>query len=338
MSGLSDWVYVRKLPVIVVVLFAGMLVIALAIGLIARHESARAMSGVSIEPSRATERVDPTRLIRALRTGAAVRLVGIGSSVGAGAELTDSESQSPVGHLGQALRDAFDSPNLTVKNLSVDGSTAFDGLQVYKSQVHRLHPTVLLIAFGMNDGQTAQFNSGETFPGGITALRETIRRGRADGALVLVATTPSPHTVGNDFSLPAGLPVIYPTPDAAVVPSAGRSIAMVDGQPFSARHATWNAAARTAAHEEGAVLIDAAALWPAAVRTHGEDRLFNVQHGPADPGRFVHPNLLGHQLSYWPAEDAWVEKIASTASLKSGATSPSIAVSSQASPTSTSRR
>lgn len=126
---------------------------------------------------------------------------------------------------------------------------------------------------------------------------------------MLVATTPSPDTAGDDFSLPAGLPVVYPTPGGALRPAVADSVTTIDGQPFSARHATWNAEVRRLTANQGATLIDAAASWPAAERAHGEQVLFNVQHGTADPGRFVHPNLLGHQVSYWTAEAAFVSGI-----------------------------
>lgn len=246
-------------------------------------------------------------LERAIRDHTAITVAGIGSSVGVGAELQEASVQSPVGRLAFLLRARYPREEVKVHNLSVNGSTAFDGLQVYSSQVRRLHPTVLLIAFGMNDGQTAQFNSGETLPGSIRALREVIETARADGTTVLVATTPSPDTEGNDFTLPSGLPVIYPTPDGALVPSADDSVTMIGGQPFSARHAIWNREVRKLVKNERATLLDAGRYWPEAVGEYGEHRLFNVQHGEADPGRFVHPDLLGHQASYWRAESAFID-------------------------------
>ena len=302
----------RRPVVVRILLGVGMLALVLVVAYGARHlvlsptAVAAAPTPSSDTPAAQVARPNTEPLETAIRRRGTITVAGIGSSVGNGAELPDAAAQSPVGRLGQLLRSRYPDATVDVHNLSVDGSTAFDGQTVYTTRVRPLHPTVLLIAFGMNDGQTAQFNSGVTLPGSVAALRSIVASARADGTTVLVATTPSPDTDGNDFGLPKGLPVNYPTPGGALVPSAEDAVTTIDGEPFSTRHATWNAEARKLVQEQRVTLIDAAEDWLEGVRRYGQDSLFNVAHGAADPGRFVHPNLRGHEVSYWAAESAFV--------------------------------
>lgn len=271
---------------------AGLAVALLAAGTVSTAPTASALTATS----------DAT-LVDALHNHRPVTLVGIGSSVGAGATLPDKAAQSPVGHLGQLFRDRFPASPLTVANLSVNGSTAWDGKKVYTDQVRPLHPTALLVAFGMNDGQTAQYNAGETLRGSISAMQSIVDAAEADGVTVLIATTPSPHTDRDPYAMPAGVPVSYPTVDGDLVPSMADSVTTIGGQPFTARHAAWNDRVRSLAASNGVRVIDAGQQWTRAERYVGQDALFNA-------GEYVHPNLLGHALAYWKAEDIAVELIA----------------------------
>lgn len=245
-------------------------------------------------------------LVTALHYHRPVTIAGIGSSVSVGATLPDRASQAPVGHLGQLLRAQFPASPITVDNLSVNGSTAWEGRKVYTEQVRPLHPTALLIAYGMNDGETAQYNSGETLHGSLWAMQAIIDMAKQDGVTVLVATTPSPHTIRNYYALPAGIPVTYPTAGGALVPSLADSVTTIGGQPFTTRHAIWNDKVRALTAAEGVTLVDAGRYWTQAEAYVGQDALFN-------PNEVVHPDLLGHALSYWRAEDDVTAALAAAA-------------------------
>lgn len=264
--------------------------------------AAPALAATSPTPT-ATAAPNSAALVSALHYHRPVVLAGIGSSVGAGATLPNRATQAPVAHLGKLLRDRFPASPVTVDNLSVPGSTAWEGRKVYLDQVRPLHPTALLVAFGMNDGETAQYNAGETLHGSMWAMQAIVDAAKADGVTVLIATTPSPHTVRNSYALPAGVPVSYPTPGGDLVPSLADSVTTVDGQPFTARHAIWNDRVRALAATDGVTLVDAARYWTRAEAYVGQDALFNA-------GEIVHPDLLGHALSYWRAEDDTVAHLA----------------------------
>jgi lysophospholipase L1-like esterase len=235
-------------------------------------------------------------LAEALEAGGPVQVVGLGSSVGAGATLPAPATQAPVAHFAADLRDANPGLAVNVANLSINGSVVVDGLAAYRSQGRALKPAVVVIAYGMNDGLPGAYNSGETFPGAIDALTTLVGEIRADGATVVLLTTPSPHTERADFTMPSGLPVNYPTPGGEPAPLPDDSVVSIDGVPFSARHADYNAKVVDLAQREGLYLGDAAAAWRSAVKAQGQDALFNAKE-------FVHPNLQGHMASYWPALD-----------------------------------
>lgn len=271
-----------------------------------------AVGAVAPTPAPAPTGSNAGPLVRAIRLHRPVVVVGIGSSVGDGATLPDPSTQSPVAHLGLLLQARFPHSVIRVHNLSVAGSTAFDGVQLYSKMVRSLHPTVLFIAYGMNDGEPAQFNSGETLPGSMASMRTIVAEARASGTTVMIATTPSPDTERDDFAFPAGLPIQYPTPGGPLVPSVADRVTTIDGEPFSARHAIWNSEARALAQAERVTLVDAARYWPAAIARYGQSGLFDAGHGPLHPPQFVHPNLRGHEVSYWTAEDQVVDSLVNT--------------------------
>lgn len=80
--------------------------------------------------------------------------------------------------------------------------------------------------------------------------------------------------------------------------------AIGDGRtiPISHRHYRVNQAMRRAAVDLGVPLIDVEYYWFKAVAENGQDALFNA-------GEFNHPNLLGHQLSYWQAIYDFVDSL-----------------------------
>jgi len=279
-------------------------VVLLVIIAFARTAATGAPAGATPRPVPTFGAADPPAggsldsLRTALAAGTPISVAALGSSVGVGATLSDPNTESPSGRLGVALQ-GLTSADVTVTNSSVNGSVAVDGLEIYRTTIAPTAPTVLLLTYGMNDGMPASFNSGETLPGGMDAIATIASEARAAGTTVLLATTPSPHTGRTSFDLPAGLPVQYPA-SGEIEPLA--PLTDIDGAAFSARHQLWNAALRDVAEDTGATLVDVESSWAAAVVADGEDALFNE-------AETVHPNLLGHQASYWSAIDELVASL-----------------------------
>ena len=270
--------------------------------------------------------------------------IGGGSSVGNCA--TCVNVLSPHAYLAQALQQRFDQLgiyNWQSENISTNGSTVgqfsaagtgyFD---TYMAAGVNTPPSYVDLAYGMNDGATPQFNAGQTFgpaPGAFQAQLEAgIRKAQAAGADVILYTTPHPkHAVctgvANDayqtWSMPSTIAETYPVAvaapvaDTALYPPAASSEPMVDilgigtPVPVSWRHYRVNQAIRQAAADTGAALIDVEHYWFEAVAKYGECALFN-------PGEFVHPNDLGHTVSYNAAIDDFVSGLVSGTS-QSGA-------------------
>lgn len=93
---------------------------------------------------------------------------------------------------------------------------------------------------------------------------------------------------------PASLSVIYQDP-------LGNGILI----PVSQRHLHINQLMRQAALEAGCAVIDVERYWFEAVSAQGEAALFNA-------GETVHPNLLGHQLSYQKAINEFLLSLAAS--------------------------
>ena len=235
-------------------------------------------------------------------------VVGQGSSVGAGAALADPSKDAPVAYFTRqlnAILTAADLNSLQFNNQSVNGSTLYDGMNLTKSAILPLRPDILFDAFGMNDGGAAQFYSGESLPGAERALRARIADLQAAGVAIVLTTTPHPHTGRVPLGLPPGFPLVYPdviaNPTQADLDAiAQRALVTIDwkGEPLTvlSTYLAVNAMIRTVAHDTGAILIDAEKFWFDAELHHSQDELFG-------PGESVHPNLLGHQLSYQAAID-----------------------------------
>lgn len=243
-----------------------------------------------------TENLAPLKA--AIAADAPVTVYALGSSVGVGATLPDAGTQAPSAYLTGALG-PLTAGGATLTNLSVNGSVASEGVAIYREQVKPHKPTVLLLAYGMNDGNTPAYNAGQTFPGAMKAMREIISEARADGITVLVATTPSPHMGRSDFGMPEGMPVVYPAGGVALPKEAAVE---VNGVPFSARHNDFNKGVTDLAAELQVELLDVVPSWTAAVAAQGEDSLFNAQEA-------VHPNLAGHTASYWAAVDTFTTEL-----------------------------
>lgn len=249
-----------------------------------------------------------------------IKVLGLGSSVGVGATLPDSATQPPVQVFAQYLRDVFN-VQVTVYNGSVNGtvvgeSTGASGDYADAKTAAGWTPDVVFTAYGMNDGTSAQYHAGQTLPGVATNFRNLIAAVRADGADIVVSTTPHPHTVRAVWTMPEGVPATYPTDSGSnpvQVPDSttGQSIKTDDplgvglSVPHSVRHRRVNFAQALTASRLGVAVVDAERFWFLAVAQNGEDALFNT-------GEIVHPNLLGHQKSYWLAIKAFMHGLANS--------------------------
>lgn len=238
----------------------------------------------------------PTRSL----LGRSVVIGGLGSSVGAGATLQDG-NDTPVAHFAAALASDVDRAGFarwTTLNESVPGSTIHDGISRDWAVLSKSNPDVVVLAYGMNDGAPAQFESGETYGGSMNELTLLIAAIRGEGAIPVLLTTPSAHTTRTNLAAqPGAIPQDSPidTTDPVrevVVPGVGVA-------RESSRHAAINAGMRAIATAQGVDLVDVEPYWLRAVAEDGEDALF-------DGTEFVHPNLLGHRLSYHAAIDAWI--------------------------------
>lgn len=247
-----------------------------------------------------------------------IPIMGIGSSVGNGATLPTPTVDAPVYWFTAELDAAVNKAGIytfTVDQKSVGGSSIDAANQASTSPVITIKgyfldaidagstPSAVFIAEGMNDFQTALFNAGETFPGAARHLRELIQKIKVYGADPIVATTPHPHTGRQNYSMPPSVGQSYPevvaapVADAALTPSVANSVVMGDFSglgisiPADVRFLRGNEMIRQVAFEEGIPCIDVERYWFEAVATLGQDALFDV-------GQTVHPNTLGHHVSY----------------------------------------
>lgn len=241
-----------------------------------------------------------------------LRVLGVGSSVGAGATLPTPATQAPVARFGARLAQTINplgNLHLATTNGSVNGSVAIDFTisSAYANAKTTAGgvPTTALFCYGMNDGFVGAYHQGQTFPGFYAEMKRNVQMVLNDGGDAVICTTPHPHTGRVDWTS-AVSPINYP-PGGVAVPAftTAASVVTADwlgtGQPVpaSARHIRINQVMRAVAAEMGVPLIDVERYWFQAVAEHGQDALF-------DTGEYAHPNLLGHQLSYWKAIDAFM--------------------------------
>lgn len=245
-------------------------------------------------------------------------VVGFGSSVGVGATLPDAATQAPSAWFKTKLQQALDPAGLrtwAVANRSVNGSIVQEFQTAWANMVSAgITPTApVLLCYGMNDGQAAQFNSGETFPSVYTMHARAIATIRASGTDAVLCTTPHPHTGRYTPSL-GGANQLYPTAITAptneqISPPASSSFVSGDfcgngiNVTADVRYLLVNEAIRKAAADHGCALIDVERYWFLAVQKYGNDALFNA-------AEVVHPNLLGHQQSYQKAIEDFCYSIA----------------------------
>lgn len=250
---------------------------------------------------------------------AQIPIVGVGSSVGNGAALPDPSTDAPVAYFKTQLESVFDPGNLynvVVSNQSVNGSviTDFPAAWAAVLAIGYTTPGIVVFAYGMNDQQPAAYNSGQTFPGFNSQFRSAVKTVRDAGWDAVIAT--SPHCSVARFpsllSMPPAVPQTYPTAisapvsDAALQPSAATGSITADflgdGTTITLSHRALriNQAMRNVAREFNCPLIDAEAYWFEALQKYKllTGTMTGAEGSLYDGAENVHPNLLGHQLSY----------------------------------------
>ncbi len=249
------------------------------------------------------------------------RIYGFGSSVGNGAELPNPATQAPVIKFAEYIDDTLNRAGvypIQVTNKSVDGSIVYDFLNTDWPAVvaSGVYPDICLFVYGMNDFATAQFNSGQTIEGFEDNLRVSVLTAQRSGADVVLCTTPHPHTERFSYSLPTTVDMTWPVfaakpvADASLYPPAASATTSIlaDGAniPCDVRFLHGNELIRKVAADLGCALIDAERYWFNAVAANGQDALYGLTSDN-------HPNLLGHQSSYWAAFDQFCAGLVSGA-------------------------
>ena len=240
-----------------------------------------------------------------------ISIVAVGSSVGMGATLASPAVDAPSAYLTTALAGVFSRlGNITFEHVngSVGGHAFADSEADFATAAATATGDVRLVpvVFGMNDGNTDLYHNGQTLSGVRTFLRQLVADIRAAGADPLVFTTPHPHTGRQTWT--ASLSIVYPA-SGQMIPDDTLAESIVDvvapsgaTVPCSYRHLRVNEVIRRACAELGVCVIDVEPFWFDAVAANDEDDLFDV-------GEVVHPNLLGHQLSYHASIDAFVAAV-----------------------------
>lgn len=247
-------------------------------------------------------------------TASTLRIIGLGSSVGVGATLPSPSTNAPVGYFAsrfEALFNPLGNLELATTNGSVNGHAMADILTDYTAAKTAAGgtPTIVVIAMGMNDGGTALYHAGQTLTGVGSFLARAIDAIRADGGEPVVCTSPHPNTDTYDFTYypfvdsqypgTSFIPALNATEGAPTIEAIGDGGAPVR---VSYRHLRVNALMRQVCIDRGVAVIDAEAYWLRALRTHAVATLF----GAAET---VHPNLLGHQVSYHAAIDDFLRSL-----------------------------
>lgn len=254
------------------------------------------------------------------------RIYGYGSSVGNGATIGGNSSpNTPVAkffeHFQRTVNKAGIYP-FEYSNKSVDGSNINDFLnrEWPATVATRVFPDLAVFAYGMNDFPSAQYNAGMTFgPNGFKQrLRDSIQKVRDAGGDVVLLTTPHPNIEEYAWDLPDSIDMLWPqfspkpVSNEALIPPVSQSNVSFDfmGKRITqgVRFLRGNDAMREVAVEMGCVLIDVEKYWFEAVGKYGNALLFDR----TPTMQTVHPNLLGHQQSYWRAIEEFFNNVDSS--------------------------
>jgi hypothetical protein len=243
-------------------------------------------------------------------TAATLTVLSLGSSVGQGGGLSDPTNQAPGAYFTSVLNAKLNKlGNYTIQHYNgcQNGTAMADLPANWNTAIAAATGTTVIVPIfmGMNDGLSPSYHSGQTYPGARTFIKQitqTIRKAHADPVFF---TTPHPNSALITWSLGGGPgSSSYPAagvqkPDATTAQSI-KTITTVSGASVavSYRHLRHNELVRRTCAEVGVTCIDAERYWFEAIAANGEAALFGT-------GETVHPNLLGHQLSYWAAIDDW---------------------------------
>ncbi|RLM27520.1 hypothetical protein BIY29_02450 [Brenneria alni] len=246
------------------------------------------------------------------------RIYGFGSSVGVGATLPNPSANAPVMKFTELLRAALDPGSIypiQADNYSVNGSTINQFNAAWQTATSDgIYPELAVFVYGMNDFPTANYNAGQTFGvnGFSQRLRNAIRTVQSAGGDVVLVTTPHPYIANYSWSMPTSVGQSWPSAVAApvsdndLIPPVSGSVASFSWNGINIQAAVrflrGNDVIRKIATEMGCVLIDAERYWFDGVAKYGESELF-------DEGQVVHPNLLGHQTSFWAAFEDFCDNI-----------------------------
>lgn len=242
------------------------------------------------------------------------RAYGFGSSVQVGATLPDPATQAPIAKFFEYFNKTVNKQGiypLTFSNRGVNGSTInnFIANQWPAVVAEGVYPDIALFVYGMNDFPTANYNAGQTFGenGFKQRLRSAISLVKEAGGDVVLTTTPHPNIGEYSWSMPPTVNQVWPSfsplpvSDENIIPSVAESNVTFEWNGVNiqagVRFLRGNDAIRQIAVEMGCVLIDVEKYWFDAVAKYGEAALFNR----TPEIQTVHPNLLGHQHSYWLA-------------------------------------
>lgn len=262
------------------------------------------------------------------------RAYGFGSSVQVGATLPDPATQAPIAKFFEYLNKTVNRGGiypLSFENRGVNGSSINNFIvnQWPGVVAEGVYPDIALFVYGMNDFPTANYNAGQTFNenGFKQRLRTAINLVREAGGDVVLTTTPHPNIGEYSWSMPPSVNQVWPSfsplpvSDEDIIPSAAESNVTFEWNGVNiqagVRFLRGNDAIRQIAVEMGCVLIDVEKYWFDAVAKYGETALFNR----TPEIQTVHPNLLGHQQSYWLAfeeffanmdKNGWIPPVANS--------------------------
>lgn len=251
-------------------------------------------------------------------------LVGTGSSVvtdpGSGRNGASPAGGAPVQFLADCLNEQFGAGLNTIPyNWSHGGHTANQGdSQIAEARQAGQYPTnMLLEGFGMNDMAPSAYNAGQQSPiyFGSSIYYEATLRARLtsnDVGVLVICTSPHTHTgrLTNTFG---GNPMQWPYAKAApvaaeeLVPPFSQAVTPARDwtgsgikRPGDRRGGHVNLMIRNVVRKialdpvigHRIILLDVEWAWfRYGVEVYSLDQLFNS-------GEVVHPNLLGHQVSY----------------------------------------
>lgn len=263
-----------------------------------------------------------------------IPILGLGSSVGAGATLP-SQDQAPVNWFVSQLKAKFDPGNLynfKVYNRCVNGSTlsefraVYDAFLLEMAAAGKMAPVIVHLVPGMNDGSPNIFNSGQTYNGFVSAGISLTNIINKNGASCIWNTTPHPATVLHTdalLNMDPGIDQIYPVFKAKPVspeqmtPPRSASLITADfvgngvNISMSYRYLVVNTAMRAICLATGAPLIDVERYYMLVyqkytVSTGSTAGAELTLYGPTETG---HPNLLAHQLTYQAGANDFTEAV-----------------------------